>query len=200
LVVHNGESGKIEWNYLVAQNERRRDVSERAHLGGLVMFGKGLALLPINEQRSQRHGQIWRSNSRISLHVVDLKSGKKLRTFDIEPPDIAPKATDNFFSHVTILSGTATTGHAAFLVRGQAGGQGNHRLYVIDAATGKAVMNEPAPPKLFEGHNAHFLGSRAEIIITADGHMLVPTGDGIQGYASTPPDDKPPAADNTPAP
>jgi hypothetical protein len=182
-VVYDGETGKRKWQYVVNKYRRdnKRRLYERTNTIGPTIFGKTKAFVPVQFYKRERKGRKYIQERTLALHVLDRKTGKKLREFKIESKGKSAR------HYVYPLSVRPTAGHAVLLYRQRVGNAYKPGFTVVSARTGKAVITKRFGSNLGSGHVQNMMIQRLRPLVTAGGCLLVPTGDGIQCYASTGP-------------
>jgi outer membrane protein assembly factor BamB len=187
VAVYDVESGKLVWKYSPNKFVRGNNNSyERTTMYGMPQFGARHAFVPVRHQKRTRSGRTYTHQRDSAVHVIDIGSGKKLRTFAIE----APVAKGRSHSYAYFMGGAAATDHMVVMTREYNRGGQRGKMYVVDGDSGKSVRTDGLPKSFFYGKNRNMMQQRAEPMVTAEGSVLIPTGNGIQCYTSAPPDGK----------
>jgi outer membrane protein assembly factor BamB len=202
MVLHDGETGKPLWMYngSTRATNKKDGTYSRSTMSGNALFGEQFVFISVTNYMNRRQARHTTNTNSLSLHVLDLKSGKPLHTFVVEPLPLPKAQNGHAFSYSQMLMGMTAKDHLLFTTNEQARNNRRQRFFVLDGTTGKIVHSEEINPKLLTDGNSYLMRSRLRLDVTPNGDLMLPLDAGIQGYASTPPEDKPPAADNTPAP
>jgi outer membrane protein assembly factor BamB len=183
--VLDGTTGKRKWSYQASKykNDRKGNYT-RSNLIYEPMFTRDSVLIPMQNQVRKRSGKRYTNTRDVSIHTVDLRTGKKKSEFAIKAKT---RTTGNrSYSYVYFLAGTSAAGHSVTMTRQYTSGKNVAKLSVINTLTGKEVLSQTLPAAFFSGRYQQLLQQRIEPYVTIEGSLLVPTGSGIQCYSATP--------------
>jgi outer membrane protein assembly factor BamB len=182
--VLNGTTGKRQWAYMATKTQNDAANNKRTTRQAIYapLFTRTKVLLPLQEQSSHRQGQRFSSIVDHSTHVLDLETGKKLGEHLIKANQ-RKLPNGSVTGQVRTIAVFSTAKHLIRLTQEyDQAGKALGMLRVGNLDTGKTLLEDTMPASLF-GRNMYMLQRGVMPVVTPDGGLLIPSGNGIQYYS-----------------